>query len=49
MIVTRRVVIAGSAGAIALAHRSARAQHRASAPTIRVGVLTDLSGYYRDR
>jgi len=48
MIVTRRALIAGSAGALALAHRLARAQDRGSAPTIRVGVLTDLSGNYRD-
>jgi len=43
-----RAVIAGSVGAGALAHRSARAQDSASAPTIRIGVLTDLSGSYRD-
>ena len=48
MIISRRAVIAGSAGAVALAHRSARAQDSASAPTIRIGVLTDLSGSYRD-
>jgi branched-chain amino acid transport system substrate-binding protein len=48
MTITRRGVIAGTAGIAALSRRPARAQAGGKAPTIRIGVLTDLSGTYRD-
>ncbi len=46
MPVTRRSLIGTAAGAVALPRLPARAQ--GAAPTIRIGVLTDLSGSYRD-
>ncbi len=42
----RRTLLAGAATLPALATRRARAQ--AAMPTLRIGVLTDLSGQYRD-
>ena len=48
MSLSRREIVAGSAGAAAfgaLPYRSAKAQ---AANTIRIGVLNDMSGMYRD-
>jgi branched-chain amino acid transport system substrate-binding protein len=46
--ITRRTLIGSSASAVALSNRPAGAQAGAAAPIIRLGVLTDLSGTYRD-
>jgi branched-chain amino acid transport system substrate-binding protein len=46
MTITRRNMIAGTATMVALSRRPARAQ--GTTPTIRIGVLTDMSGTYRD-
>jgi branched-chain amino acid transport system substrate-binding protein len=48
MTITRRGVIAGTTAMAALSRRPARAQAGGKTPTIRIGVLTDLSGTYRD-
>jgi branched-chain amino acid transport system substrate-binding protein len=45
MSITRRALIGGTAAATVLPHRS---QGGGKAPAIRIGVLTDLSGTYRD-
>jgi branched-chain amino acid transport system substrate-binding protein len=48
MTITRRSIIAGAATMAALSRRPVRAQGGGKTPTIRIGVLTDLSGSYRD-
>ena len=48
MTIPRRTLIGSAALGAALPRRRARAQNAASNPTLRVGVLTDLSGTYRD-
>lgn len=44
MPITRRALVASTVAAAALAHRSARAQQ----PVLRIGVMNDQSGPYRD-
>ena len=46
MTITRRNMIAGTATMAALSRPPARAQ--GTTPVIRIGVLTDMSGTYRD-
>ena len=48
MTITRRSVINGAATMAVLSRRPARAQGGGKTPTIRIGVLNDLSGTYRD-
>ena len=48
MTIARRTLIGSAALGSALPRRRARAQGANGGPTIRIGVLTDLSGTYRD-
>ena len=48
MTISRRNALAGGTAAIALGAASERVWAQAGTPTIRIGVLTDLSGQYRD-